>query len=405
MAISVQDLDLPAVDAMSLDRAGLRQALVDAQQRHLLARGPISYLVTRYEDVVAVLRDQRWHNAVGLITQLQGVSDERLLQDPDRPSILAAEGATHSRLRRLVAPAFTPKAADRLRPFMRTVINDLVDEVAPRGRAEFVGEVCEPYPIPIICELLGAPREDWKLFSRWAGDIFRIFNNNVAEDADAIVSAREELDAYTSALIDERRASPRDDLLSDMIKAEEHGDRLDRAELVMMTEAVLLAGTDTTRNQLGCSVALFSEHPKQWEQLAADADLAGRAVEESMRVLGTIRGTGRFASEDIEYKDVSFPKGTLLFPSFIAANNDASVFEHADAFDISRTDASPHLTFGSGIHFCLGAWLARAELQEALPILARRMPGMARDGEIEWKPDRFGIWGPARLPLRFEAGH
>ena len=170
-----------------------------------------------------------------------------------------------------------------------------------------------------------------------------------------------------------------------------------------MAIAVLIAGTDTTRNQLGCSVALFMEHPDQWALLVQRPELAPRAVEESMRYLGAIGGTARFASEDVEYRGVLFPKDTAVSTSFIAANRDEHVFTDPTTLDITRESAAPHLTFGSGIHFCLGAWLARAELQEALPILARRLPDLALDGPVEWKPNTVGIWGPASLPLRFGA--
>ena len=174
----------------------------------------------------------------------------------------------------------------------------------------------------------------------------------------------------------------------------------------MMVEAVIVGGTDTTRNQLGCAVALFAEYPEQWAELAANPDLAQRAVEEVMRYFGAVRGTGRFASEDIEYKGVLFPAGTFIAPAMATANRDASVFEQPDVFDINRQPSGqPQLTFGSGIHYCLGAALARAELQEALPLLARRMPDLALDGEITWKPDAVGIFGPDHLPVTFTPGH
>ena len=265
-----------------------------------------------------------------------------------------------------------------------------------------MADVCEPYPIPIICELLGAPPEDWKLFSGWATDIFRIFNNNLAEDLPLIERAGEELTAYVSAMITARRADPRDDLLSDLIAIEQEGDRLSTDEMAMLAQAVLMAGTDTTRNQLACSVALFTEHPDQWALLAERPELAGRAVEESMRYLGAVRGTARFAAEDVVYRDVLFPQGTLVATSLAGANRDPEAFDDPDVFDITRERTTAQMTFGSGIHFCMGAALARAELQEALPLLARRMPGLARAGEVEWKPSTFGIWGPARLPLRFK---
>ena len=359
-------------------------------------------MVTRYEDCVGILRDRRFFSAAGLVAQLEGVTDPEFLRRSERPSILSMEGADHSRLRRLVAPAFTPKAADRLRPFMREVVEELLAPVLPTGHCDLMADVCEPYPIPIICQLLGAPNEDWKQFSLWASDLLRVFNGNLVEDAPIIMRTQDELDEYVTRLIEDRRSRPADDLLTALIAAEEDGDRLSPSELVSMVEAVIVGGTDTTRNQLGCTVALFASHPDQWALLAEQPELAARAVEESMRYLGAIRGTARYASEDIEYRDVVFPAGTFVFPSFTGANYDPSAFADPHEFDITKpAPAAPQLTFGSGIHYCLGASLARAELQEALPILARRMPDLALDGDITWKPETFGIWGPLRLPLRF----
>jgi len=400
MAQLVSELDLPYLDVVGLERNDAIDAIEAARSVHWLARNELGYTVTRLQDVTAVLRDQRFHSALSMIEQspeFEGSSygGER------RQSILTMEGTGHARLRRLVAPAFTPSAANRLRPTMRAVVSELVERVGDRGESELVADVCEPYPIPIICELLGAPPEDWKLFSAWATDIFRIFNNNLAEDLPLIELAGEELTEYVSAMITERRADPRDDLLSDLIAVEEAGDRLSTDEMAMLAQAVLMAGTDTTRNQLACSVALFTEHPDQWALLAERPELATRAVEESMRYLGAVRGTARFASEDIVYRDVLFPQGTLVATSLAGANRDPEAFDDPNVFDITRERGTVQMTFGAGIHFCMGAALARAELQEALPLLARRMPGLERSGNIEWKPSSFGIWGPARLPLRF----
>jgi len=400
MVTSVHDLDLPEIDMFGLDREEALARINEVRRESWIARMPLGYTVYEYDDVQSILRDRRFHSAIALASAM-GMGD-MMERRREQPSILAMEGPEHSRLRRLAAPAFTPKGADRLRPFMRQVINDLLDPHTPNGRIELVNDLCDPYPIPIICELLGAPKEDWKLFSQWATDIFRIFNRDFENDQDKIMKAGEELDAYVEAMIAERRGDPRDDLLSDMIAAEESGDRMSTSELIMMTEAVLMAGTDTTRNQLACAVALFTEHPDQWKLLAEDPSLAPRAVEESMRYLGAVRGTARIASEDIEYKDVVFPSGTLVATSLVGANMDDDVWPEPQRFDITREPSSkPQMTFGSGIHFCLGANLARAELQEALPILAQRMPDLGTYEPIEWKPSTVGIWGPAKLPLSF----
>src|SRR3954468_9531596 len=336
MVTPVHDLDLPAVDFEGLERQEAVAALDAARKQHWLARGMFAYVVTNYDDVVAILRDRRFHSAFALLPEMSGLAPDDPFLAQRRQSILSMEGPEHSRLRRLVASAFTPKSADRLRPFMRTVVGGLVDEFSARGTCEFVADVCEPYPIPIICELLGAPKEDWKLFSRWATDIFRIFKAHVVTTLPVIQAAPAELDEYVRQMIAERRKQPANDLLSDLIAAEEAGDRLATDELVMLAEAVLMAGTDTTRNQLACSVALFTEYPEQWARLAEEPELAPRAVEESMRYLGAVRGTARIASEDIEYKDVVFPSGTLVATSIVGANFDPTVWTDPGSFDITR---------------------------------------------------------------------
>ena len=402
MAVDVTDLDLYTLDdRRELARDEWRAAIAAARAKHpYLARNPFGYSVTSHAQATAFLRERKFWSAIAYIPQFAGIDPESMGLG-DQPSILSTEGDEHGRLRRLVAPAFTPKAADRLRPFMRSVVERLVDAVAGERRCELVADVCEPYPIPIVCELLGAPAEDWKLFSEWATDLLRIFNNDLANDLPRIRAARAHLDEYVGALVEERRRAPREDLLSDMIAiTDAGGDRLSSGELMSMAQAVLVAGTDTTRNQLACTMALFVQHPEQWKLLVERPELAPRAVEESMRYLGAVRGTARVASEDVELDGVRYPQGTFVFPSFVAANFDDAVWPDADRFDITKeAPNTPHLTFGSGIHYCLGAWLARAELQEALPVLASRWPDLRLDGEITWKPQQFGIWGPASVPL------
>ena len=404
MATPATDLDIPDLTWLDESDAGFerRRDVTDATAAESwIARNLFGYSILHYDDVVAMLRDKRWHSASGKILEMSGIDNPEWLERR-RTSILSTEGDEHTRLRRVAGPAFSPRHADALRPFMRTVVNDLIDTFADRGTADIAVEFCEPYPIPIICELFGAPKEDLQLFSDWATDIFRIFNGNLEEDMPVIIAAEDALDAYVGDLIEARRNTPSDDLISAMIAAESDGDRLSHEELIRMCEAVLMAGTDTTRNQLGCSISLFARHPDQWKLLAEQPELAPRAVEETMRYMGAVRGTARFASEDIEYRDVFFPKGSFIAPSLAQANLDPSVFPDPGRFDITREPSNrPQLTFGSGIHYCLGAALARAEQQEALTIMADRLPDIEIAGDIRWKPATVGIFGPERLPVSF----
>lgn len=370
-----------------------------------IAKNLFGFAVWHYDDVTSILRDKRWHSATSRIPEIMGVTDQRFL-DRQQVNILSAEGDVHTRLRRLVAPAFSPRAAEKLRPFMRQVVNDLVDKVSAAGAADIAVDICEPYPIPIICELLGAPKSDWQLFSRWANDILEVFSLDMNNKIDLILRTQDELDAYTRAMIAERRDQPADDLLTALIAAEEAGDKLTTDELVMMVNAVIIGGTDTTRNQLGCAVGLFAEHPEQWKLLAEQPELAPHAVEEAMRYFGAVRGTVRFASVDIEFRDVLFPAGTFVSVGLAEANRDPGVFTDPTVLDITAHKSNqPQLTFGSGIHYCLGQALARAELQEALPLLARRMPNLQLAGPTEWKPDGVGIFGPSRMPVTFDPGN
>ncbi|MEO1058444.1 MAG: cytochrome P450, partial [Actinomycetota bacterium] len=327
--VPVADADLPTIGMdgpISDDEIRARMSALATE--HWIARTPVGYVILRYDDVLAVLRDKRWHSAAAKAAEMAGISDPDYLAEAEgRVSILSAEGDVHMRLRRLVAKSFSPRSADRLRPFMRDVVNGLIDEVAPAGRADIVADICEPYPIPIICELLGAPKDDWKLFSRWAEDVLRIFDGNAADELDMIRTAQRELDEYTRTMIAERRNDPRDDLLTDLIAAEEAGDRLSTDELVMMVNAVIVGGTDTTRNQLGCAIAVFAQHPDQWRLLAEQPEVAPRAVEELMRYNGAVRGTGRFASETIDYRGLRFAEGTMVMPSLALGNRDTSAFE------------------------------------------------------------------------------
>ena len=402
MASLATDLQIPKVPLIIDQQRSDRHALLrEIAKDSWLARTDIGYSVLTYESVMGILRDKRWHSATGMVAQLQGITDEAFL-GRRRVSILNAEGEVHVRLRRLVAPAFSPRSADRLRPFMRETVNSLLDPFAASGKAEVVGDICEPYPIPIICELLGAPKEDWKLFSRLATEILLIFSDNLAQNMSVFLNAQQELEKYTEGLIEKRRSVPADDLITDLIAAEEAGDKLDTEELTMMVDAVIVGGTDTTRNQLGLALALFAEYPEQWALLGKDPSLAQRAVEEVLRFSGAVGGTIRFASEDIEYNGVLFPKGTFMSTSMSTGNYDASVFPTPEVFDITREPVGqPHLSLGAGIHYCLGASLARAELQEAFTVLSQRMLNLELDGPVVYKPSGVGIFGPASLPVKF----
>ena len=376
--------------------------IADARKQAPIAIGPHGPEVLSYELVRTVLRDSRFITAHGLGLDLQGITSGPVW-DRAITNILGLDGEQHHRLRRLVSKAFAPRGAQGLRSRILEVITGLVEPLTTVGHCDVVSDIARRYPTPVICALLGAPPEDWQLFSDWTDDIKKLFDWNVANDGPAILAAWDQLDAYLEDLIARRRTSLADDLISDLIRAEDNGDRLTHDELLMLCATLLGAGTDTTRNQLAAAVQVLCAHPDQWALLGRHPELAANAVHELMRCYPIIFGAGRQAAEDIELAGVCIPAGTLVLANTAAANRDADVYTNPDRVDITRDDAPAMLTFGGGVHYCLGSHLARLELTEALRVITRRMPNPRRTGPAPWKAIS-GITGPTTLPLEFDIG-
>lgn len=395
---SVFDAGLPAVDYQHLtDPDEAHRRIGEARRKSPIALGPYGPEVLRYDLVHTVLRDPRFAMPRGLGLENQGVTSGPLWERATT-SILALDGEVHTRLRRLVAKAFCPRSTLRLQSLIAHTITGLVEKFVANGGGDLVTEVSRRYPTPIICALLGAPQQDWHLFSAWADDIMKVFDWNVADDEPVITAAWQHLDDYLEQMVRQRRRGLTDDLISELIRAEDDGDRLEHSELLMLAGALLAAGTDTTRNQLAAAVQCLSDHPDQWTLLRSSPELAPRAVEEVMRYYPAVFGTMRTAAEDVVLAGVTIPAGTLVLANTAAANRDPEVFDDPDRLDITRQGAAPMLTFGGGTHFCLGSHLARLELTEALTVIAGRAVGMRRRGPAPWK-SMTGVTGPTALPL------
>ena len=398
---NILDAALPTVDYEHVqDPEDAHRLIRQAREQAPIALGPHGPEVLTYDLVRTLLRDDRFAMPKGVGLAAQGITSGPVW-DRAIKGILSLDGAEHHRLRRLVSKAFTPKAAARLRTTCVDIITELIDPHTSAGHCDMVADIARQYPIPIICALLGAPREDWHQFSDWADDIFKLFAWNVANDAPDILRAWEQLDDYLDGMVARLRDALTDDLLSDLIRAEEDGDRLTHDELLMLAGGILMAGTDTTRNQLAAAVQVLCDHPDQWALLAAHPELAGKAVEELMRYSPIIFSTMRVALEDVELAGITLPAGTLVIANTAAANRDPAVYDEPDRLDITRDAPPAMLTFGGGIHYCLGAHLARIELAEALTVITRRMSNPRR-GAAPWKPVT-GITGPTALPIEFDA--
>lgn len=393
--------DAPFIDFVSdLDDDAREAQIAALRAQTAVCRMPIGATIIRRDEVRALLGDPRLVSAIPMLVALQGVNDGPI-REMVAAAVISMDGEDHSRIRRLVNRSFTPSAANRHRAAMRAVVHELIDEFAANGTCDFVKDFGDHYPVQVICEVLGVPREDHDDFARWGDSITFVLSLELSEHLAEVQEAAGSLRGYVERIVAERRASPRDDLVTSLVQASEGGDHLNEMELFSLIGGLLFAGYDTTRNQLGLALYTFCQHPEQWALLAEHPELAPRAVDEVMRLYGAVSGVPRVTNQDIEIDDWLIPAYTIVFMSVASANRDERVYANSLDFDITAAREEPHLTFGSGPHFCLGANLARAEMEEALTILSRRLRNPRLDGEPTWRMGT-GIAGPTTLPLAFE---
>jgi cytochrome P450 len=392
--------DLPFLDITSPDFRFDSPAVAEARAAHWCAMTPMGLIVLRYAEMHQMLRDPRLAQSGERYLELMGISDGPLY-DWFVPMILHQRGADHLRLRRLVSKAFSPRVIEDLRPFTRDTATSLTEAVAERGECEFMADFADPMPVRVTSALLGVPPADYELFQRWSTDVGLVYSFSLPQLRARVEEAVVGLYAYVDSLVEQRRADPLDDLLSALIAAEESGDRLSTPELRNLAVTLVFAGHDTTRTQLGQALATFTEYPDQWELLSERPELAPQAVEEVMRWAPSVPTIFRFAVEDVDLHGVHVPAGTFVLLGAHAASRDPRVFGDADRFDITIQREAPHLSFGGGPHYCLGAPTARAEMVEALAALSSRLAPPSITGPVTWRPPT-ALYGPENLPLRFE---
>ncbi|MGW9077031.1 cytochrome P450 [Streptomyces kronopolitis] len=373
--------------AEEYEQARDRPGLLKVQMTY----GEPAWLVTRYAEARFVLGDQRFSRALG------ASHDEPRQSEGRRDSgILGMDPPDHTRLRTLVAKAFTVRQVEKLRPQVRQLTQDLLDELEAAGPpVDLVDRYALPIPVAVICQMLGVPTEDRPRFRVWS-DAALSTSSLTAEELDANL---EELRAYMGQLIEEHRRAPQDDLMTALIDARDVGDRLSELELVDLCVGILVAGHETTATQIPNFVLALLDHPGQLALLREQPQLIDKAVEELLRFvpLGSGAGQPRYATEDVEVGGTLVRAGTPVLVAVGSANRDALRFEKPGTLDISRA-ANQHLGFGHGVHHCLGAQLARLELQEALGALVTRFPGLRLAGDVEWKSEML-VRGPRVMPV------
>jgi cytochrome P450 len=417
--VLVSDLELPALDYTDagLRGDGFHDAMRELRAHGWLARGPFGYVVLDRESAELFLRTRAATFPGMKIAELFGVRDGPLYEQMRR-NILHVNGADHARLRGLLNPALSPRAVERYRPAMRGFLDGLMRDAlaasaadgAPSGqvRCEFVEAFAKRYPSQVIATVMGAPVQDAPKLHHWSNWIQRQFDAaSMASERDRIERAVAEFYDYAEGLLSVRREHPREDLVSMLLEAADPAhqpERLSDVECINVVFNVLAGGVDTTQSQLAHTMRLLAEHPDQWQLLVEDPSLAHAAVEEALRFEPITPFTARITSEEIVFRDVVFPKDTVVMVCAFTGNRDLADDQRGergeDAFDIAahRGGARP-LTFGAGVHYCVGANLARLELCEALGFLAERVRTLELDGRPVFD-SITGIYGLTELPLR-----
>jgi cytochrome P450 len=373
-------------------------------QRAILADGQAVWVIIGYAEVEAAFADPR------LVKEARNArSPDELARMPALPAetrymrsnMLYRDPPAHTRLRRLVSKAFTPRMIEQLRPRIQAIADGLLDAVAVRGEMDVIDDYAFSLPITVISEMLGIPAADRDQFRDWSNVLLTAMPPQPV--GSAVVAAAESLRRYLEARFEERRRVPSEDLITGLLQAEEAGDKLDKEELQGMVYLLLLAGYETTVNLIGNGMLALLEHPDQLARLRNNPALLPSAVEELLRFCAPVMSaTLRYAAEDVAAGGVVIPKGDMVLIVIGAANRDPARFASPDALDLTRAD-NKHLAFGHGIHYCLGAPLARMEGEIALATLLRRMPNLrlgVAPGTLTWRPN-FILRGLVKLPVVF----
>jgi cytochrome P450 len=342
--------------------------------------GPGAWMLTRYRDVHSVLRDPRLSveriRAPLMRDNLDRMPEFLRQSATGMRSMLTMDPPDHTRVRKLVNKAFTPKRIAALRDHIEAIVCELADEAQAKGTFDLIHDVAEPLPAIVIAELLGVPVEDHRKFRQWSSTMINGFGSTSAEARATGAEAARQIFDYLADIIAARRRAPREDLISAMTAAQEERDALTDAELLATSNLLLLAGHETTTNLIGNGMLALLREPDQWNRLCNEPALLPTAIEELLRYDGPVQASVRVALEDVAIDDQVIPEGSLVLVSIGSANHDPDVFEDPDQLDLAR-DPNPHLAFGFGAHFCLGAPLARLEAQLAFGMLTKRFPGLS----------------------------
>ena len=379
--------ELGTVDPTSIEYwHDINAALAPLREAAPVARSTIGlYEILRHEHCEKLLRDPSLHTALRSMLTNQGITDGPL-HDWWRLIMNNHDGPEHSRIRRLVGRAFTPREADKLRAGMRSCARRILDDLPLGAEVDLFETYCHRFPLEVMCDTLGVPASDHHLVEQWTGTVGIAFSPVIPPETLAQINeAMTAFNDYSADLIERCRANPQDNLLGALVAAEEAGDRLSREELQALIVNLLIGGHDTGKSLLSIGIWLLASHPDELAKLRADPSLIRSAVEEIARYESPISGVPRINLQDLRVGDHEIPAGSYFTMSVPSANRDPRRFHEPDRFDITRAD-NRHLTFGQGVHHCVGANIARAEMHEALGVLFERVDVTPAIDAPTWVP-------------------
>jgi cytochrome P450 len=401
MTLSIETADVPYFDISDPSFSASSEQVRAARAASWFARTKFGLAVLGYDEVSALLKDRRLRQGSFAWPAQNGI-EQGLLSEWWSEIMLSKEGDDHRRLRRLGNPAFSRALIERMVPEFQELAKELIDGYAGSGRCEFVSQFAEPYAARVLCKLVGMDEGHWDDLARWSTDMGLAFGITIREDLERIEAALTNLYAVSDELIAQRRIDPGDDVVSSLVQAHDTQDgRLSDTELRAMVSLIIFGGMDTTKNQLGLAMQLFVDHPDQCALLAERPELGANAVEELIRWNPTVMWATRRSTEDLEFRGLAIPEGTTIHLLSYPANTDPLAIGEGSGFDITA-ERPAHFGFGGGAHHCIGHWLARIDMREALPLIARRMRNPRYERPPVVRPVS-GLTGPVELHIEFDA--
>jgi cytochrome P450 len=403
----VSELEMPFIEAHLLvvdtetpfeTRKEQINKLIEISKDFWICKSIIGYYIVKNSDTTNILRDKRWHSGLHVLQSLRDKHNPEVVAKRNN-TLSAMDGEEHAHIRHIAAPAFSQSAAMDQKDFSYSYAKSLLENIINNGYTDFMEYFCNIYPITVLCNSVGLPKEDWEKFIKWGAVFASPVSKNFAIDINELKNAENEFYKYIIKLTNDRRVDPKDDFISKLVSPMYGEKGLTDPQVFLLIATMISGGIETLVSHLGMMFVYLCENPDIYKKIKDNRDEISDAVVEITRLTSSIRGTLRIASEDIEYRGVTFPKGTFVFTSIASSNQDQTVYGNADEFRFGRNH-SKDLSFGAGMHYCMGAHLAKVEMTEAFRAVIDTFDRIELDS-VQYRPSNSGIFGPEILNIKY----